>query len=194
LVTLLVRTSAIGFLFNFCKLKFAFHNIFFFNHKHPFTLYEAIAIIGGSIYLSLYAAVIYPPIFEFLQSFAGGDSKIQENVNEFRSLLTMVAPIGYIYIFGALNHYISLIDLTIVWRLLWVGPWLFINAKTSGSAVIVIASLDIGIPILAIILNFSTAVGIPLRLREHFGKNPISASGTFLLWLGRVGFAIVLFL
>jgi len=160
-------------------------------------LYETIAIISGLTYLSRYAAVIYPEIFIVLQSFAGGDSKIKENINEFRSLFTIVAPIGFVHLFGAFNRFTSLIDLTIVWRLLWGGPWLYINAKTSGlerSAAIVMAVIDVGIPLLAIILNFSTAVGIPSRLLEHFSKQPISLSRTVLLWIGRVGFAIVLFL
>ena len=122
---------------------------------------------------------------------------VEENVAGFRSLLTMVAPLGFMYIFGALNHYTSLIDLTIAWRLLWVGPWLYINSKTSGLekyAALVIASLDIGLPVLAIAANWATAKDIPTRLYEHFRQPPIALSRHFLLWIGRIGFALVLFL
>ena len=92
--------------------------------KQAFTLYEIFAIVGGTIYLTLYGSVIDPQNFVFLQSFFGGKSVVEENVAGFRSLLTMVAPIGFMYIFGALYHDTSLIDLTIAWRL-WLTKLFF---------------------------------------------------------------------
>jgi len=163
--------------------------------KELYTLYEKFAIGAGTIYISLYAAVAYPKLFVFLQSFFGGNSLVEQNSCGFRSLLTMVAPIGFIYIFGAYYHLTSLIDLTIAWRLLWVGPWLYINSKTSGleqSATDVIAALDLGIPIIAIISNWPMAIGIPSRILEHFRKPALTFSRVLLLWIGRIGIALVI--
>ena len=159
--------------------------------------YEIFAYIGGLLYLNLYVWILFPGIFIFLQKFFGGNSKVDDNLDDFRSLLTMVAPIGFIYIFGAFNHFKSLIDLTIAWRLLWVAPWILISEQTSGlekSAGLLIASLDVGLPLMAILVNWSEAKGIPRRLLEHFKHPAVSASRKLLLWIGRIGFFLVLIL
>ena len=91
----------------------------------------------------------------------------------------------------------SLIDLTIVWRLLWVAPWIVISEQTSGlekSAGLLIASLDVGLPAMAILVNWSEAKGIPGRLLEHFKHPAVSASRKLLLWIGRIGFLLVVIL
>ena len=161
------------------------------------SFYEFFAYIGGLLYLNLYVWIMFPSIFIFLQNFFGGKSKVEDNRDDFCSLLTMVAPIGFIYIYGAYNHLKSLIDLTIVWRLLWVAPWIVISEQTSGlekSAGLLIASLDVGLPAMAILVNWSEAKGIPGRLLEHFKHPAVSASRKLLLWIGRIGFLLVVIL
>jgi len=61
--------------------------------------YEIFAYIGGLLYLNLYVWIMFPSIFIFLQNFFGGKSKVEDNRDDFCSLLTMVAPIGFIYIY-----------------------------------------------------------------------------------------------
>ena len=161
-------------------------------------LYYNFAYLGGIIYLQLYLWIIFPQIFRTFQGFFGGDSQIlqsPEHEAAYRSLLTNVAPIGFIYIFGAYNKYLSLVDLTIFWRLAWVGPWLLKSTFTSTplekSAALVIASLDIGIPVAALLCCRSEAEGLFERLFHHFQGCPKSLSRHLLLWIGRIGFCFV---
>ena len=76
-------------------------------------LYYNFAYLGGIIYLQLYLWIIFPQIFITFQGFFGGDSQIlqsPEHEAAYRSLLTNVAPIGFIYIFGAYNKYLNKFD------------------------------------------------------------------------------------
>lgn len=171
----------------------------FISHLKMAGTYKFFAYAGGLLYLQLYIWVIFPQIFVFLQNMVmPGDSLILENsfhTNSFRSLLMVVAPIGFIYIYAAYTDALSLIDLTIVWRLFWVGPWLFNSTLNDNaleaSAAMVIASLDIGIPLMAIFMNPSEAVQIPKRLSEAFTKTPQTLSRNILLTIGRVGILLV---
>lgn len=163
-----------------------------------FSSYEWFAIIGGSIYLFLYVVILYPEIFVFLQSFLGGRLDGPQHDDEIRSLLTMVAPMGFIYIFGAWYHLTSLIDLTIAWRLLWVSFWLFMSLlyrALEPSAFNVIFIIDIGFPILIILVLREESGKILRRLPEHF-LNPIPESNfarNFLLGDSCVGLAGIIF-
>ena len=160
------------------------------------TLYEKFAFIGGAIYLQLYIWIVYPVIFETLSGLFG--TRIPtlegEELAGYRSLLTMVAPIGFIYIYAAWYKLTTLIDLTILWRLVWVAPWLYLSTQTSqplqfeGAAVI--ASLDIGLPVMALLACPEEAKGSLQRLKDHFKTKPESDSEKVLMWLSRGGFVL----
>ena len=159
------------------------------------TLYESIAYIGGFLYLQLYLWIIFPQIFETLAGVFGGMEPLEgERLSGYRSLLTMVAPIGFIYIGAAWNKLTTLIDLTIVWRLLWVGPWIVLSMKSGEplekSAAMVIAGLDIGLPVMALLLCPTERAGLVDRLKTHFSMTSETYSQVVLMWTSRIGFIL----
>ena len=168
------------------------------NQKSSLNNYYLFAYIGAVLYLSVYSWIAYPQIFILLQGLFGGKSEILDSPQHhaaFNSLLTVVAPIGFIYIFAAYFQFEVLIDLTIFWRLVWVVPWLILNAigksPIEKSAALAMGSLDFGLPVLAIICCWPVTHDLLRRVSDHFAQPPINGARYLLLWIGRIGFAMV---
>ncbi|MDP2307772.1 MAG: patatin-like phospholipase family protein [Pseudomonadota bacterium] len=133
----------------------------------PLGLYEWLGVVGGLLYLSLPLFVLFPSLFPFLTRVPALEGARLAN---FSSLMAVVSPIGFIYLFAVWQRFTSLTDLTILWRLLWVGPWLLASWATGALEVtgaLFIASLDVGLPVVALALS-PKARQMPGRLRAHW--------------------------
>lgn len=114
---------------------------------------ERIAILGGLIYLSFAVVAFFPEIFAALSGIGVLEGSQRAHL---QSLLTAVAPVGFIYLFAALRHHQSLINLTLAWRLVYVFPWLLITLATGGiefGTALLIAAGDVGLPVLTLALS-----------------------------------------
>jgi hypothetical protein len=73
------------------------------------------------------------------------------------------------HLFAVLRGHRSLMDLTLVWRLAWVAPWLVANwafGRLEGGAALFIASVDVALPVATLALS-ADARGCLGRLRAH---------------------------
>ena len=94
-------------------------------NERPFSLYDVFSLVGAAAYLLLLPLFIYnPSVFALL---AHVDQYNGVRLIDLKSLLVVVMPIGLFYVYGVLQRFTSLTDLTILWRLLWVGPWLLLS-------------------------------------------------------------------
>lgn len=154
----------------------------------PFGVYEWCAIIGGLAYLLLPLGVVFPSVYELLAGLPRLDGA---RLAGFQSLMTLVAPIGFIYLFAAWNRYTSLIELTIVWRLLWVAPWIAINVVSGTlepTGALVIGALDLGLPLVAL-AGDGRRRSLISRLVTHFSaEGGRSVTSRVLTWEARAGF------
>ena len=157
--------------------------------------------IWSAIYFQTLLWVLYPPIFVILQSLFGGHSKVllsSENTAALQSIAIMVTPLGYLYWLAAYNKYDSLIQLSIVWRLLLVGPCVVLSYGVLGSmelsAALLIISVDVLTPILAIYFCWDFMIAMPSSIYKHFSQKPIDSSREMLLYVGLSGMALSAFL
>ena len=145
--------------------------------------------------------VLYPEIFELFQYLFGGDSQVlksKENTEAFRSFIILVAPLGYVYWLATYYGHTSLIALSIVWRLILVFPCLATSLLTTHSielsAALLIASVDVLTPLLAIYFCPNILKESPAILNYHFIQKPIDSSRKTLLYVGLSGMALYAFM
>jgi len=157
--------------------------------RPPLGVYEWTSIIGAIVYLTLPAFVFRPEWFATLS----GTTLATEDVVHLRVLFGMVAPIGLIYLYGVVTRTLSLLDMTLAWRLGWVAPWLLANVlrgSVSPRAGLLFGSIDVGLPLLALLLD-PRARGAWGRLRAHL-RTPMPLIGQrLLLTEGAIGVAAV---
>lgn len=159
--------------------------------KPPLGVYEWLAVVGAMAYFTLPLGILFPVIYETV----AGVAKLEgSRLAGFRSLMTLVTPIGLIYLFAVWNRFVSLIDLTLVWRLLWVGPWIVANTLTGAlefRGALVIGGLDLGLPLLALVLA-PRRRQLWSRLREHYREAAApTIAQRILQWDARIGFVLV---
>ena len=145
--------------------------------------------------------VLFPKFFEFFQYPFGGDSKIlqsEENTEAFRSFIILVTPLGYVYWLATYGGHTSLIELSIVWRLLLVFPCLATSLLATRSielsAALLIASVDVLTPIFAIVVCWDIVKESPTTIYNHFSQKPIDSSRKILLYVGLSGMALSAFM
>ena len=117
--------------------------------------YKYIFIINAIVYLSLPLFAMFPGI---VSSILGIPFFEGVRLDNFRSLMLIVAPLGIMYVLAVIYEKLTFLDLTIVYRLLWVGPVLMINwlsGHIETSLAFCMAFADVLIPwgVLAIIDN-----------------------------------------
>ena len=147
--------------------------------RAPLGVYEWTSVIGAVVYLTLPAFVLRPDWFTALS----GTVLAAEDLVHLRVLFGMVAPIGLIYLYGVATRTRTLLDMTLVWRLGWVAPWLLINVlrgAVAPRAGLLFGGVDVGLPLLALLLD-ATARGAWGRLRNHL-RTPMPLIGQRLLF------------
>lgn len=164
-------------------------------------LYNIFAFVGGAAYLQLYLWIMNPKIMIFVaNSLFEGDltAFTEDQMRGYRTLLTMVCPIGYMYIYAAAKNLTDLIDITILWRLLWVAPWILLSTLSGDpvqkSVACVIAALDVGLPVMALLCCPNERAGILDRVREHFTREAKTDSEKVLKYVSRIGIVFSLWL
>eukprot|EP00040_Diaphanoeca_grandis_P044224 m.11683 g.11683 ORF g.11683 m.11683 type:complete len:584 (+) comp8927_c0_seq1:115-1866(+) len=171
------------------------------DEKPPLSTYQLMAIVAGCIYLSLYFVIYYPPLFTLLSR---GPDMNEIEQQKLRKLLFAVSPIGLEYIAAAQSRENSAIGLTILWRLLIVGPWIYLSyirtdAPMDWHDALLIASLDVGFPILALIINPTEALNLIPNLVAVFKVDsfkelfytPGSIVQTVAKWESSLGFILL---
>jgi hypothetical protein len=153
--------------------------------RRTFDRYEWLALLAAVVYLSLPAVALFPGVFSWL---AGVPPLVDAKLANFRALMMVVSPIGVIYLFALTRQARSLTDLTVLWRLFWVGPWLLVNGlqgTLEPRGVLVLGSVDAVFPLLAVFVERGALVE---RLRAHFASAPPTPLHRFMRWEGCLGF------
>ena len=153
------------------------------------TKYKYLFSLNALIYLSLPIFALFPEMTSYLfqvAPFEGG------RLDNFQNLMFAVTPIGLMYVFALVRQEESFIDLSIFYRLLWVGPFLLFNwigGFIDGSLAFAMISADVLIPILAISFVDRNQI---VRAREHI-KNKIKFLSNKILFVESViGFVVIL--
>ena len=153
------------------------------------------------IYSQTFLWVLFPVMFIFLQSFFGGNSLVginEENTEAFRSFIILVTPLGYVYGLATYYGHTSLTALSIVWRLLLVFPCLATSLLATHSielsAALLIASVDVLTPLLAICFCWDILKESPAIIYNHFSQKPVDSSRKTLLNVGLSGMALSAFM
>jgi len=161
-------------------------------NERPFSLYDVFSLVGAAAYLLLLPLFIYnPSAFALL---AHVDQYSGVRLIDLKSLLVVVMPIGLFYVYGVVRRFTSLTDLTILWRLFWVGPWLLLSTligELEIGAALFIGSVDVGIPLLAVLLT-PEGKGIFKRLQAHQDQWITSVAQRLTYAEGLIGFLAVL--
>jgi hypothetical protein len=151
-------------------------------------VYEWTSIVGAIVYFSLPLFALNPEWFTRLS----GTTLSAQGLIDLQVLFGLVTPIGLIYLYGVASRALSLLDMTLAWRLAWVAPWLVLSVargSISPRVALLFGSADVGLPLLAIALD-PRARGALGRLRAHFAT-PFERFGQRLLFvlalLGLVG-------
>lgn len=150
-------------------------------------VYNWLMIAGGVIYLTLPLFIFFPSLFAGI---AGIPVLEGERLVDLRSLLLLVTPIGLIYLYAVCTRSKTLMDLTLLWRLFWVAPWLIANwavGTLEKGAMLFIASVDIALPVAMLALS-SEARGFWPRLRSHFDRWNFSSAHKIMAFEGRLSF------
>lgn len=153
--------------------------------KSKLGLYEWTSVIGALVYLSMPLFILVPHILEVTT----GITLTETHTANLRSLLTMVTPIAFIYLFGIWSRSISLLDMSLAWRLAWVGPWVVINFAKGALEVgpfLMIVSVDVGLPVIALAFD-PRARGFIGRIRAHFKQPMVGLANQLLFIEGVIG-------
>ena len=157
--------------------------------RAPLGVYEWTSIVGAAAYLTLPAFVLWPEWFTLLS----GTTMSAPDLVNLRVLFGLVAPIALIYLYGVATRSLTLLDMTLFWRLGWVAPWLLVNVlrgSISPRAGLLFGSVDLGLPVLALLLDARARGGLG-RLRAHL-RAPLHLFGQrLLLTEGLIGFVAV---
>ena len=114
------------------------------------TKYKYLFSLNALIYLALPIFALFPEMTSYIFRVAPFEGSRLDN---FQNLMFAVTPIGLMYVFALVRQEESFIDLSIFYRLLWVGPFLLFNwigGYIDGSLAFGMISADVLIPILAI--------------------------------------------
>lgn len=146
--------------------------------------YKFIFIINAIVYLSLPLFAMFPGI---VSSVLGIPFFEGVRLDNFRNLMLIVAPLGIMYVLAVIYEKLTFLDLTIAYRLLWVGPILIINwlsghIETSLAFCMAFADVLIPLGVLAIIDNNQIK-----RLKEYFKQKHIQASQKVLFFESIIG-------
>lgn len=153
-------------------------------------VYEWIAVAGGLAYLTLPLFILIPSLFPTLAMVPPLEG---QRLAHFQALMAVVTPIGFIYLYAVARGLTSLTDMTVLWRLLWVGPWLAVSAALGAvelTGALFIAGLDVTLPIAAVALD-KRGRGLIGRLREHFSMFSGRVSNRLLAAEALLGLALI---
>jgi len=161
------------------------------SNKRPFSLYDVFSLVGAAVYLVLLPFFIYNTSAFALLSHVEPYSGVR--LTDLKSLLVVVMPIGFFYVYAVVQRFTSLTDLTILWRLFWVGPWLGLSGimgELEIGAVLFIGSVDVGIPLLALFFT-PEGKGVFRRLQAHQDQWTTSVAQRLTYVEGLIGFVAV---
>ena len=153
------------------------------------TKYKYLFSLNALIYLSLPIFALFPEMTSYLFQVAPFEGS---RLDSFQNLMFAVTPIGLMYVFALVRQEESFIDLSIFYRLLWVGPFLLFNwigGYIDGSLAFAMITADVLIPILAIAFVDRNQI---VRARQHI-KNKIKFLSNKILFVeSMIGFVVIL--
>ncbi|MEB3198391.1 MAG: hypothetical protein VKP62_14420 [Candidatus Sericytochromatia bacterium] len=154
-------------------------------------IYEWLMLVGALIYLSLPLFILQPSLFALAGQVPAYEG---DRLLHLRSLLVAVTPMGLVHLFALWSRQKSLMDLSLVWRLVWVGPWLVANwafGHLENGAFLFIASVDVGLPLAMLALSADARALWP-RLRNHFDTWSQSLARRLMMLEGKLAILLVL--
>ena len=151
--------------------------------------YKLLFAFNSIIYLSL-------PIFALFPEFTSVLFQIEllegQRLTNFQNLMIAVTPIGLMYAMALFWQKESFIDLTIIYRLFWVGPLIIFNwisGYLDGTLAFAMITADVLLPILAISLIDKNQIP---RTKEHL-KSKLSTLPQKVLFIeSLIGLVVVI--
>lgn len=121
----------------------------------------------------------------FIDAFEGS------RLDNFSSLMLLVAVLGMIYVLAKIGDKETLFDLSIYWRITLVAPILMINLfyeSMEPNLIMILIATDFIVPLTALLISDKKQLK---RLKNHFQEIPKKIGNRFLMVESVIGFILV---